>query len=92
MDINVSDIVRSLSGHDKGGLFMVVAADDEFLMLADGRKRKMERAKRKKRRHARFVCRSDSPAAEKVRSGGQPSNSELRRAIAQQMRSPGDVQ
>ena len=92
MDINLSDIVISLSGRDKGSLFMVVAADDEFLMLADGKTRRVERAKRKKRKHALFVCQSDTRAAIKARGGERLSNSELRRAIAEHVKSPGDVQ
>ena len=83
MDIARSDIVRSTAGRDQGKLFFVLDVEGEFLLLADGKTRKLESPKRKKRRHAVFVSRSDCRAAEKIRSGEKLTNSELRRTLAQ---------
>ena len=44
-------IVRSLAGHDKGGLFCVLDEDGPYLLLCDGRRRKAESPKRKKAVH-----------------------------------------
>lgn len=48
-------IVRSLAGHDKGGLYCVVGEDGEILLLANGKQRKVSTPKRKKRRHTEAV-------------------------------------
>ena len=83
MDIARSDIVKSTAGRDKGKLFFVLAVEGDFLLLADGKTRKLESLKRKKRKHASFMAHSDCRAAEKIRSGEKVTNSELRKALAQ---------
>ena len=83
MDIARSDIVRSAAGRDEGKLFFVLAVEEDYLLLADGRLRKLESPKRKKRKHARFQAHSDCRVAEKIRSGEKFTNSELRRTLAQ---------
>ena len=83
MDIARSDIVRSTAGRDKGKPFFVLEAEEDFLLLADGKTRKLERPKRTKRKHTAFLAHSDSRAAGKIRSGEKLTNSELRRTLAQ---------
>lgn len=82
MDIVRSDIVKSTAGRDKGKYFFVLGEEGEFLLLADGRTRKIESPKRKKRKHAAFVARSDCRVAEKIRSDEKITNSELRKTLA----------
>ena len=43
-----AQIVRSLAGHDRGGLFCVLDTDGPYLLLCDGKRRKLENPKRKK--------------------------------------------
>jgi len=83
MDIARSDIVRSIAGRDKGKFFFVLDTEGEFLMLADGKTRKLENPKRKKRKHTAFVTSSDCRVAEKIRSEEKVTNSELRRTLAE---------
>lgn len=47
--------VKSLAGHDKGTVLCVVGAEGERLLLADGRRRKVERPKRKQFKHIVFI-------------------------------------
>ena len=82
MDIEKSDLVISLAGRDKGQVFFAVDADDVFVWIADGRGRKLEKPKRKKRRHVRRLPPTESRVAEKIRSGDKVLNSELRRELA----------
>ena len=82
MDIARSDIVKSIAGRDKGKYFFVLEIEDEFLLLADGKTRKLESPKRKKRKHTEFVLHSDCRVAEKIRGEEKITNSELRRALA----------
>ncbi len=83
MEIRKSDIVLSVAGHDKGNLFFVIAKDGEFLLLADGKGRKLEKPKRKKIKHVRFQGQSESRAAQKLKNGEKVLNSELRKALAE---------
>ena len=82
MEIARSDIVRSIAGRDQGKLFFVVDTDGEFLLLADGKIRRLENPKRKKRKHTEFVDRVDCRVSEKIRSEEKVTNSELRRTLA----------
>lgn len=82
MDIAKSNIVRSDAGRDKGKLFVVLAVEGEYLLLADGKSRKVESPKRKKRRHVLFVAADESRLSEKIRSEERITNSELRRTLA----------
>ena len=82
MEIQKSDIVRSDAGRDKGKLFVVLAVEGEILLLADGKSRKVEAPKRKKRRHVLFVASEQTRLSDKLKSEEKVTNSELRRAIA----------
>ena len=83
MEIAKSNIVRSDAGRDKGKLFVVLAVEGEYLLLADGKSRKVESPKRKKRRHVLFVAADENRLSEKIKSEEKITNSELRRALAE---------
>ncbi len=84
MDIAQADIVRSIAGRDKGKLFFVLQdGGDGFLLLADGRERRVERPKRKKHKHVQATRAPSTRTAEKIRRGEAVSNRELRNTLAQ---------
>ena len=82
MDISKSDIIISLAGRDKGKLFYVVDVEENFVLIADGKGRKLENPKRKKLKHVRRVSRTETRVALKIRNGDKVLNSELRRDLA----------
>lgn len=83
MEIEKSNIVRSGAGRDKGRLFVVLGVEGEYLLLADGKYRKLESPKRKKRRHVLFVASQEGTRLSgKIREERKISNSELRRTLA----------
>ena len=82
MEIAKSDIVRSDAGRDKGKLFVVLAVEGEYILLAAGKGRKVESPKRKKRRHVLFVAADETRLSEKIKSDEKITNSELRRTLA----------
>ena len=89
-DFEIADVVTSTAGRDAGKLFYVIQIDDCCLMLVNGKDRTLEKPKRKKRKHANKVLRSETRVAEKLRAGDKVLNSELRRDLAyisQQMQS-----
>ncbi len=81
-DIHISDVVVSTAGRDQGQWFYVIAEDDAYLILANGKDRSLEKPKRKKRKHTQKVLRSETRVAEKIRSGDKVLNGELRRDLA----------
>ena len=82
MEIAKANIVRSEAGWDKGKLFYVLDVDGEYLLLADGKSRKVESPKRKKRRHVLFVAAEENRLSGKIKGEEKITNSELRKALA----------
>ena len=82
MDIRRGDVVRSLAGHDKDTLFCVVDTDGEFLLLANGKERKLNSPKRKRAKHAQRAGSSDHPVFLRLKSGDTVGDNELRKALA----------
>ena len=81
-DFNISDVVISTAGRDKDELFYVIAEEEQFLILANGKDRPLDKPKRKKRKHVQKVLRSETRVAEKLRLGDKVLNGELRRDLA----------
>ena len=82
MDIAKSDIVKAIAGRDAGSLFFVLATEGDFLLLADGKKRRVEHPKRKRRKHVALVESGFGITAERIKGDVKVTNSELRKAIA----------
>ena len=82
MELDKSSLIVSKAGRDKGQLFFVIDTDAQYVYLADGKSRKLEKPKRKKRKHVQQVPRTESRIAEKIRNGEKVLNSELRKELA----------
>ena len=82
MEADKSSLIVSKAGRDKGQLFYVIDADEQYVYLADGKSRRLEKPKRKKRKHVEQVPRTESRIAEKIRNGEKVLNSELRKELA----------
>ena len=83
MRFEKAQIVRSLSGHDSGQLFCVMDTDGERLLLADGKRRRVNKPKQKNVKHVASVGSFEHPTLEKVRAGQSVTDKELRIALAQ---------
>ena len=82
MEVSISDIIISTAGRDKDLLFYVIGIDGDYVLLANGKERKLEHPKRKKLKHVRRVTRLESRIADKILNGEKVLNSELRRELA----------
>ena len=81
-DLMISDVVLSTTGRDKGNIFYVIGIEGDFLYLANGKDRTLDRPKRKKQKHVQKVLRSETRVAVKLRNGDKVLNSELRKELA----------
>ena len=81
-------IVQADAGRDKGGIFCVVGVDQEQnrLLLADGKRRKVFHPKRKKLGHVSCLTDQsrmyDHPVVHSLKQGEPVSDRALRRALA----------
>ncbi len=82
MTFHQGSVVRSTAGHDKGLLFLVVKEEGDFLWLADGKNRKFETPKKKRRKHVVSAGFWTDPVAGRMKDGEPVLDSEIRRALA----------
>ena len=66
--------VRSLAGHDKDRVYIIVREESESVYLADGRLREIQRPKRKNKKHVQ-------PIRRRLDESGGWSNESVKRAI-----------
>lgn len=82
VEAHTADIVLSLTGRDKGRLMLVMAEEGDFLLLANGRARRAESPKRKRRKHVSYQGSSDGRTARKLLESGRLTNSDIRKALS----------
>ena len=81
-DLQIADVVSSIAGRDAGKWYYVIKTDDTYLYLCNGKDRTLDKPKRKKRKHAAKVLRSETRVAAKLLAGDKVLNSELRKDLA----------
>ena len=72
---------RSLAGHDKGRLYIVLEADGKSVLLTDGRYRPVENPKRKNRSHIQPDYEDSGVFAPGMTECAAEKNSAVRKAI-----------
>ncbi len=73
-------IVISKAGRDRGRLFLVVAeVDDDFVMVANGALRKMDRQKKKRRKHLKPTGTVVAELRDRLSQGKPVEDHELRK-------------
>ena len=83
MEIKVGSVVRSKMGRDKGDLFMVLAMEGDYVYMANGELRKVDKPKKKKLKHLQGTEQVSEFIINKIAQGGKVTNSEVRKALAQ---------
>ncbi|MCX4267339.1 MAG: KOW domain-containing RNA-binding protein [Lachnospiraceae bacterium] len=53
------NLAKSLAGHDKGRIYMIVREEEEMVYLADGKKRPIERPKCKRKKHIQPIYQTE---------------------------------
>lgn len=77
-----SNIVKSLAGHDRNNYYHILLSEGEYVLLTDGKLRRLQNPKLKKKKHVEQMGGSDSPAAVKIRTGGMVTNREIIKSLA----------
>ncbi len=79
----IADLVVSVSGRDKDRIFMVVdIPEPDYVLIADGGLRKLEKPKKKKIKHLKpSQYTANERILEKIRQGKKITNAELRKTL-----------
>ncbi len=79
----IGRVVYSKAGRDKGRLFVILGTvNEDFVLLADGELRPIEKPKKKRMKHVRYTDLTAHQIADTIRGGKKPRNQELKDAIA----------
>lgn len=81
MDIQIGQIVYSKSGHDKGDTLMVFSVEGDCVYLVDGRRRRLEKPKRKKIIHIQPTSYIEEGIAGKIRREEYLLDAEIAKAL-----------
>ena len=79
--VEAGQVVFSKKGRDKGLPFIVVNVSGEYLFLADGRLRKLEKPKKKKKMHVQSTKTISEDVRQKLLSGGYLLDADIRKAL-----------
>lgn len=80
--IKVGQLVCSKAGRDEGQYFLVFEAiNDSFILVVDGKARKVENPKKKNIKHLRFFPKVAEEAVKRLNERTPPSNAKVRKAI-----------
>jgi ribosomal protein L14E/L6E/L27E len=82
MNFERAQIVRSRKGRDAGKLLCVMDVQEGFLLLADGKERRVCAPKRKNVKHVEPLGSMEHPTIEKVRTGQPVRDKQLRQLLA----------
>lgn len=82
---------RSVAGHDKGEIYVIIDEDDGFVILSDGRLKPIESPKKKNRKHIQIIKRENASICEKIINGDKDTNEAIKRAIKLYKREEKDV-
>lgn len=79
----IADLVVSLSGRDKNRIFMVLEVlDSNYVLIADGMLRKLEKPKKKKVKHLeKSQYTLNERLLQKISEGKKITNAELRKSL-----------
>ena len=67
---------RSLAGHDKENLYIIVRREEQFAWVADGKTRTLEKPKKKKWKHLQVFYEIPGPICE-LQAQGKPLRDEV---------------
>ena len=73
----VWSLPKSLAGHDKDELYIIISVQGEYVNLSDGRKHPLSKQKRKNRKHLQLTSEYDETLRKKLTEGGTVSDGEI---------------
>ena len=79
LPIEVGSVVKSMAGRDEGRLFIVISEiDQDFVWVANGKLRGMERQKKKRRKHLKPMGKVIEAVVERLKNQKAIEDHELR--------------
>lgn len=81
VEFKEAGLVKSLAGHDKDELYIIISVRGEYVYLSDGRKHPLDRQKRKNTKHLQLIHEQDETLRKKLTEGETVRDEEIRSFI-----------
>ncbi|MGN0514156.1 MAG: hypothetical protein ACI4GD_07740 [Lachnospiraceae bacterium] len=81
MKVKVGTFAKSKAGHDWNQIYVIIDCDDEYVYLADGKNRTVDRPKKKKIKHIQPILCMNETIRAKIENNNLLSNEEIKKAI-----------
>lgn len=79
VNLSVGDLAVSLKGHDTGRLYVVIAElSSDFVLVADGKYRLTDNPKQKRRKHLKFLGKTDADDNQSILKAVEEQNAKRR--------------
>lgn len=81
IDYKAGSLVKSLAGHDKENLFIIIGESKEYVVLVDGIFRTMKKPKCKNKKHVQIIHETDETLNKKLMRSECVTDEEIKYAI-----------
>lgn len=78
VEFKEAGLARSLAGHDKDELYIIISVQGEYVTLSDGRKHPLSKPKRKNKKHLQLTSEYDETLRKKLTEGAMVSDGEIK--------------
>ncbi|SEF55886.1 hypothetical protein [Lachnospira multipara] len=76
-------MAKSLVGHDKDKIYIVIGEDSQYVYLSDGYLKMCEKPKKKKKKHVQIIKNENSLLYRKIQENQKISDEEIKLEIKQ---------
>ena len=71
----------SRAGHDRNEIYVIINSDEEYVYLADGKSKTVDKPKKKKKKHIQIIVHVDQVIQTKLSQNKLFINEDIKRAI-----------
>ncbi len=89
--LKLGDLAISTAGRDKGSIFLITEVEEKFVLIVDGKLRKVLKPKKKNKKHLKKIFNDGlSNLSERIQKGECVGNKRICRAIKTQTKKQED--
>lgn len=83
IEYELGQMVKSKAGRDQDSYFLIVDISPEYVILVDGQSRRLEKPKRKKKKHVQITHLIAEDIAMAIKDGLKLNNADIRRRLGE---------
>ena len=81
MEYKPGMMVKSIAGHDKAMMYVIIQESAEYVYVCDGRLKLVDRPKKKNKKHVQLIKTISEEFAKKIANGSVIDNEDIRKIL-----------